>query len=396
MRIGVISTTRTGSWGGSEELWADMAATALSQGHEAILSVYRWPSPPPRVRELQERGARVLERPLPEHRTLGQRMAARLMPPPSPWRALAALQPELVCISQGGAYDCALDADMMAFLYRTDTPYVIVSHSNMDAYIPEPVTRAAAAEAFERAHRAIFVSEGTIRTTERQLARPLPNAMVLRNPVNLSAVEALPWPTGETVRIAQVAALRAAWKAQDILFAALAGPGWQGRDWYLTLYGEGPDEAYLRDLAAHYGIDSRIHLAGHVADVRRIWAESHLLALPSRVESAPLALVEAMLCGRPAVVTDVGGMTEWVQEGETGYLAEAPTVAAVGAALERAWQDRVFWPALGRRAHAIALERYDPAPGGSLLRVMFEAVQPSTVAATGRLHREMPSSQGEG
>ena len=111
-----------------------------------------------------------------------------------------------------------------------------------------------------------------------------------------------------------------------------------------------------------------------------MWAENHLLVLPSRVESAPLALVEAMLCGRPAVVTDVGGMTEWVQEADTGYVAEAPTAQSVGAALERAWQNRARWPELGRRAHRVAIGRYDPVPGASLLQLLLEAARPSGIA----------------
>ena len=52
----------------------------------------------------------------------------------------------------------------------------------------------------------------------------------------------------------------------------------------------------------------------------------------------PLALVEAMLCGRTAVVTDVGGNAEWIEDGETGFVAEAATAKSFGAALkERGW-----------------------------------------------------------
>ena len=53
-----------------------------------------------------------------------------------------------------------------------------------------------------------------------------------------------------------------------------------------------------------------VHFRGHVNDIRAIWEQNHLLVLPSRYEGLPLALVEAMWCGRPAVVTDVGGNAE--------------------------------------------------------------------------------------
>ena len=41
----------------------------------------------------------------------------------------------------------------------------------------------------------------------------------------------------------------------------------------------------------------------------------------------PLSLVEALFCGRPALVTDIAGHAELITEGENGFLAEAATVA---------------------------------------------------------------------
>jgi glycosyltransferase involved in cell wall biosynthesis len=61
--------------------------------------------------------------------------------------------------------------------------------------------------------------------------------------------------------------------------------------------------------------------------------------MPSRIEGLPLAVVEAMLCGRPVVATDVAG-AEVVEDGVTGFLAEAPAVGSIGNALERFWTRR--------------------------------------------------------
>ena len=47
-----------------------------------------------------------------------------------------------------------------------------------------------------------------------------------------------------------------------------------------------------------------------------------------------------MLCGRPALVTDVAGNGEVVTDGITGFLAESPTVQALGRAMERMWERR--------------------------------------------------------
>ncbi len=56
------------------------------------------------------------------------------------------------------------------------------------------------------------------------------------------------------------------------------------------------------------------------ATVPDIWAANHLLVMPSRFEELPLAMVEAMLCARPVVATDVAGHKEIIEEGVTGFL----------------------------------------------------------------------------
>jgi glycosyltransferase involved in cell wall biosynthesis len=97
-----------------------------------------------------------------------------------------------------------------------------------------------------------------------------------------------------------------------------------------------------------------VHFRGHVDDVAAIWKQNHLLVLPSRYEGLPLALVEAMWCGRPAVVTDVAGNTEVCVDNETGFVAAAPTVPLLAEALERAWNRRGNWQQIGQAARARA------------------------------------------
>jgi len=82
-----------------------------------------------------------------------------------------------------------------------------------------------------------------------------------------------------------------------------------------------------------------------------------------------------MLCGRPAVVTDVGGSAEWVDEGKTGFIAAAPTARSIGDALGAAWTARERWPEMGRAARASVLTRYDPAPGRTLLKLLEESAR---------------------
>jgi len=48
-----------------------------------------------------------------------------------------------------------------------------------------------------------------------------------------------------------------------------------------------------------------------------------------------------MLCGRPVVATDVAGHCEVVEDGVTGFLADAPTGNSISTALQRFWDRRV-------------------------------------------------------
>jgi glycosyltransferase involved in cell wall biosynthesis len=81
----------------------------------------------------------------------------------------------------------------------------------------------------------------------------------------------------------------------------------------------------------------------------------------------PLAIVEAMLCGRPAVVTDVGGVREWVEDGSSGFIACSAGVSALAETLQRAWQDRRRWEEMGHNAYQKAMTLYDPQPGKTFL-----------------------------
>jgi glycosyltransferase involved in cell wall biosynthesis len=175
---------------------------------------------------------------------------------------------------------------------------------------------------------------------------------VVRNPFNVPYDVVPTWPTeeGSQLRMACVARLHAPSKGQDLLFEALAEPPWTDRDWRLSLYGEGPNQALLEWFAEQLGLDKRIEFKGQVNDVAGIWAKHHLLVLPSRYEGLPLVLVEAMLCGRPAVVTDVAGNCEVVAAGVSGFVAEAPSKPALRRALEQAWEHRGELRTMGEAA----------------------------------------------
>ena len=383
MKIGIISLLPRLPWAGSEELWAQMASAALEERHEVAISMLHHAKPRPKLDALEKQGAQVLPRWRRRVPSANSALAMILRrpvpwPPPRPlysYKAIFDFKPDVVCISQGSTYDFIGDPDLQEHLARSKVPFTVVCQANDEGPLDESL-REEATSFFRAARHVAFVSQGNMQVARRQLAHTIPNAIVVQNPVNLSDFRAVPWPEEEEVQWACVARVDNLTKGQDVLFEALGRPQWSDRSWRLRLYGEGPDVAHLRDLSHLHGFAERIELCGQVADVRNIWARHHMLLLTSRKEGTPLALIEALLCGRPALVTDVAGNAEWVEEGRTGFVAPAPTTPLIEDALERAWNSKSQWKEMGQRAHESASTRFDRHAGRSLLRLLTKGTAP--------------------
>ncbi|TCT22053.1 glycosyltransferase involved in cell wall biosynthesis [Thiobaca trueperi] len=112
-------------------------------------------------------------------------------------------------------------------------------------------------------------------------------------------------------------------------FARLQRP-----DARLVIIGEGKERAALAALARRLGIQDRVDLPGFVANPFPWLARADLLALSSRREGLPNALVEALALGIPVVATDcTGGVRELLQDGQLGPLVPVGDPAALADAM---------------------------------------------------------------
>lgn len=376
-RIGFVSLMDGGAWGGSEALWAAASGAALTAGHAVAISSRRWPSDPAPILDLEARGARVFRR---KRAPKGIRRAFG-----APFRAFAAFRPDVVCVNQGETYDAIRSrkfAALTTWLERSRVPYVVLCHGNTGA--PRSDAKRQRARAFfATAQHITFPARRMLELAEQQLLTSLANAVVLQNPVNLDDLDPLPWPEALTPEFGLISRLE--WlKGIDVVLEALCTDVWAQREWRLRIAGDGPDRAYYEQLAAHLGLGDRVRFLGHRPDVREIWSACHLGLLASRSEGLPLAVVEAMVCGRPVVVSDVGAVRELVVEERHGFIAEAPTPLSFARALERAWAARARWPEMGCAARERALAGLTPPPGEVLLELLREAAAHLTRAAVPR------------
>ena len=175
-----------------------------------------------------------------------------------------------------------------------------------------------------------------------------------RNPFNASYDVVCPWPDKpESLSLACVARLEFDAKGQDVLIDTLGMPKWRERPVSVTLYGAGRNQKVMEALIAQEKVTS-VTFGGFQSDIAALWANHHALIMPSRYEGLPLSQVEAMLCGRPCIVTDVPGNAELIEDGVTGFVAIAPKPAALDLALERAWERRGELQAMGQVARSRA------------------------------------------
>ena len=378
MRIGVVCVIKE-SWGGSEELWAAMAHEAIAQGHQVIVSAYNCGNIHPKMQALIEKGLilkyrRGYVKPgLPAwKRVLKKLRIIALNKLNNPFATFFSSTPGII-LYNGTSYTCLEDKQFFSTAITKKIPYCYLSHIAADYYRPVGLGDIPfIATAFNNAKFNFFVAERTIKITERQIASVIPNKNIVRNPVNLKDTSPVSYPLlNDTIQFATVGLLVAAHKGQDILFEVLSSPTWKSRNWHLNIYGSGPDKNYLEQLTLMYDINKRVTFHGKVSDIRMIWEKNHLLIMPSLMEGMPLAVVEAMLCARPCVATDVGDHALWIEENEQGFIAEAPSPYAIAKTMEKAWGSRYSWEQAGKNAHEKAMSLFDREPGKKLLSFLI-------------------------
>ena len=150
-----------------------------------------------------------------------------------------------------------------------------------------------------------------------------------------------------------IATLRS-WKGHRVLFDALAANRSAWDDWQVLVVGGGPDREVLEDYSRAAGLADLVRFTGHQDDIVP-WIQSlDLFTLPSHGdEGVPQAIMQAMACAVPVVSTPVGAITEAVEDGVTGLVAEPRSSDSLLAQLSRLRDD----PSLRARFGAAAREK---------------------------------------
>jgi len=147
-------------------------------------------------------------------------------------------------------------------------------------------------------------------------------------------------------------------KGVDFLLTAL---GRVETPFRAVVAGSGPAEEWLREKAAEEGVADRVHFTGWVdsGGIEALYERAAVVVCPS-VWDEPFGLVgiEAMAHGKPVVAFEVGGIPDWLSDGETGHLVPRKDAAAMARAIDDLLADPGRARDFGERGRRLVHERF--------------------------------------
>lgn len=124
-------------------------------------------------------------------------------------------------------------------------------------------------------------------------------------------------------------------KAIDILFKALAQLYKEGWEWSLKIIGDGSQLQELRQLSNNLKLADRIEFLGFQKEPLNFLGDRAAICMPSCREGLPIALLESLALGLPAIVSNVGYLPRIISDGKNGYVCKAGSVESLATCLRK-------------------------------------------------------------
>jgi glycosyltransferase involved in cell wall biosynthesis len=154
----------------------------------------------------------------------------------------------------------------------------------------------------------------------------------------------------DCVTVGMIARLDLAKKGQDVFLRAIPGILAKAPRTQFVIVGDGPDRARIETLLESLPADARPVMTGRRTDLADVLAALDILVIPSRWESVPKVLLEAMWLERPVVAARVGDIPEILDE-SCGALTPPNSPGALADAVAQLAGDEVLRSEVGRAAH---------------------------------------------
>jgi glycosyltransferase involved in cell wall biosynthesis len=125
--------------------------------------------------------------------------------------------------------------------------------------------------------------------------------------------------------------------------------------------GVGPLEMSLRKKAEELGLGKRVHFLGFIdnAEIPKYLRISDIFIRPSISEGMGISFIEAMAAEIPVITTPVGGIVDFVKDGETGIFCETNNPRNIAQKIEKLIKDKESRDIIVRNAKAMVDQKYD-------------------------------------
>jgi glycosyltransferase involved in cell wall biosynthesis len=127
-----------------------------------------------------------------------------------------------------------------------------------------------------------------------------------------------------------------------------------------AIVGDGPQRAHLEEQVRTLGIADRVYFYGQqpLAQAVALVKAADIFVNPSYTEGLPSSVIEAALCKRCIIATDVGGTREIIQNEASGLLIPPRDVEVLRESLDRCSASAALRRELGAAAYATAKQRF--------------------------------------
>ncbi|WP_394217372.1 N-acetyl-alpha-D-glucosaminyl L-malate synthase BshA [Halobacillus trueperi] len=126
----------------------------------------------------------------------------------------------------------------------------------------------------------------------------------------------------------------------------------------LLLVGDGPEYSECHQLVQQLGIEDRVLFLGKQENVSELLSISDLKLLLSEKESFGLVLLEAMACGVPCIGTNIGGIPEVIDHGETGFIAELGNVEQISYFASKVLEDKDLHQTMAEQSKRVVHDKF--------------------------------------
>ena len=147
-------------------------------------------------------------------------------------------------------------------------------------------------------------------------------------------------------------------KGIDVLIRAVEIVHRRVPDAGFVVFGDGPRKEQLAASIAEKRLQDTLVLAGFRSGAQSLFSGLDIMAMASRAEGLPVAILEAMSVGIPVVSTAVDGIPEAIVDGETGYLVASEDHTALADRLLKMLESADMRATMGARGRARVLAEF--------------------------------------